>query len=89
MEIFDRIGDLIKKINLVDGDVTDFGSILRTINEINPDEIYNLAAQSFVPASWTQPISTMQINSGGVLNILEAIRLINHKIKFSNNNSRQ
>ena len=82
MEIFERIGDLMKKITLIDGDVTDFGSILKIINEVQPDEIYNLAAQSFVPASWTQPISTMQINAGGVLNILEAIRLINPEIKF-------
>jgi GDPmannose 4,6-dehydratase len=82
MEIFERIGDLMKKINLIDGDVTDFGSVLRIINDIKPDEIYNLAAQSFVPSSWTQPLSTMQINAGGVLNILEAIRLVNPKIKF-------
>ena len=82
MEIFDRIQNLIKKINLIDGDVTDMGSIIRIIKEIQPDEIYNLAGQSFVPASWTQPISTAEINAVGVLNVLEAIRLINPKIKF-------
>jgi GDPmannose 4,6-dehydratase len=82
MEIFDRIQDLRKKITLVDGDVTDMGSIIRIIKEVNPDEIYNLAGQSFVPASWTQPISTAEINAIGVLNILESIRLMNPKIKF-------
>jgi GDPmannose 4,6-dehydratase len=82
MEIFDRIGDLRKKINLIEGDVTDMGSIIRIIKENKPDEIYNLAGQSFVPASWTQPISTAEINAVGVIKILEAIRLINPKIRF-------
>ncbi len=82
MDVFDRIGHLRKHINLVEGDVTDFGSIIRVIKEINPDEIYNLAAQSFVPDSWTQPISTVEINALGVINILEAIRILNPKIKF-------
>jgi len=82
MDVFDRIGNLRKDINLVAGDVTDFGSIIRIINEIRPDEIYNLAAQSFVPDSWTQPISTVKINALGVINILEAIRILNPKTKF-------
>jgi GDPmannose 4,6-dehydratase len=82
MEIFDRIGGLRKEINLVEGDVTDLGSIIRIINETKPNEIYNLAAQSFVPDSWTQPISTVKIDALGVINILDAIRLINPKIKF-------
>lgn len=82
MDVFDRIGHLRKEIKLVEGDVTDFGSIIRIIRVINPDEIYNLAAQSFVPDSWTQPISTVQINALGVINILEAIRILNPKIKF-------
>ena len=82
MDVFDRIGDLRKKINLVEGDVTDFGSIIRIIKEIKPDEVYNLAAQSFVPDSWTQPISTLKLMLLGVLNILEAIRILNPKIKF-------
>lgn len=82
MDVFDRIGHLRKHINLVEGDVTDFGSIIRVIKEINPDEIYNLAAQSFVPDSWTQPISTVEINALGVINILEAIRILNPRIKF-------
>ncbi|HPD81654.1 MAG TPA: GDP-mannose 4,6-dehydratase [Candidatus Pacearchaeota archaeon] len=83
MDVFERIGDLRKKITLVEGDVTDMScSILRLITEIHPDEIYNLAGQSFVPDSWTQSISTLQINAGGVLNILETIKNVDPKIKF-------
>ncbi len=82
MDVFERIGNLRKEINLVEGDVTDFGSIIRIINEIQPDEIYNLAAQSFVPDSWTQPISTVKINALGVINILESIRILNPRTKF-------
>lgn len=82
MEIFDRISELKKKINLVEGDITDMSSIVNLIKDIKPDEIYNLAGQSFVPASWTQPISTAEINAIGVLKILETIRLINPKIRF-------
>ncbi len=82
LDVFDRIGHLRKEIKLVEGDVTDFGSIIRIIKELNPDEIYNLAAQSFVPDSWTQPISTVNINAMGVINILESIRILNPKIKF-------
>jgi GDPmannose 4,6-dehydratase len=79
---FERLENIKYKIHLVDGDMTDFGSIIRLIKEINPDEIYNLASQSFVAASWTQPESTSDITALGVLRILEAIRLINPKIKF-------
>lgn len=83
MDVFDRIGDLRKKIHLIEGDVTDMSSsILRVIQEVKPNEIYNLAGQSFVPDSWTQSISTLQINAGGVLNILETIKNVNKKIKF-------
>jgi GDPmannose 4,6-dehydratase len=82
MDVFERIGDLRREIKLVEGDVTDQGSIIRIINEIHPDEVYNLAAQSFVPDSWTQPISTVKIDALGVINMLDAIRLVDPKIKF-------
>lgn len=81
-EPFQTAGELIKKVKLVEGDVTDMSSILRAIKDISPQEIYNLAGQSFVKPSWTQPISTMMINTIGPLNILEAIRSINPKIRF-------
>ncbi len=82
MDIFERVGDIKNRIQIVDGDLTDTASLIRLLREINPDEIYNLASQSFVPASWTQPISTGNITGLGVLRILEVIRLINPKIKF-------
>ncbi|MBW2996337.1 GDP-mannose 4,6-dehydratase [Candidatus Woesearchaeota archaeon] len=82
MDVFERIGKLKQKIHLVDGDLTDTASIIAILKEINPDEVYNLAAQSFVPASWTQPIATANITGVGVLRMLESIRLVNPKIRF-------
>ena len=67
---------------LVDFDLTDAGSAYRMILEIQPDEIYNLAGQSSVPISFHTPSSSAQINALGPLNILEAIRTINPKIKM-------
>lgn len=67
---------------LVEFDLTDFSSIVRLLNQIEPDEIYNLAAQSFVASSFTQPIMTTEINAIGALNILEAIRVVNPKVKY-------
>lgn len=63
-------------------DLVDLSSAYRIISDINPDEIYNLAAQSFVGVSFSQPIATAQITGIGALNLLEAIRTINPKIKF-------
>ncbi len=60
--------------NLVSGDITDSGQMMRLVDEINPDEVYHLAAQSFVAESWRSPQSTMDINVMGTLNILEAVR---------------
>ena len=67
---------------LVDMDLTDFTSILTLIQKVRPDEIYNLAAQSFVKVSFDQPALTTEINSLGVLYILESIRIIDRNIKF-------
>jgi len=77
-----RIGHLKKRIKLMEGDLTDLGSMIHILREIRPDEVYNLAAQSFIPASWTQPISTADISGMGVLRLLEAIRHVNPKIRF-------
>ena len=82
LEIEERIFSLRGKIHLVEGDLTDVPSIIKIIQDIKPDEIYNLGSQSFVPSSWTQPISTSEITGVGVVKILESIRLINPKIKF-------
>jgi|TARA_Y100000310_G_C20698437_1_gene827417 GDPmannose 4,6-dehydratase len=82
LDVFDRLGSIKGKINMVQGDITDTTSLFRLLKEVDPDEVYNLAAQSFVPASWTQPISTGNITAIGTTRFLEAIRLVNPKIKF-------
>jgi len=67
---------------LLEYDLIDLSSAYRIISEVEPDEIYNLAAQSFVGVSFTQPIATAQITGIGAMNLLEAIRTINPKIRF-------
>ncbi|AMO98697.1 GDP-mannose 4,6-dehydratase [Collimonas arenae] len=69
-------------LHLVEYDLTDLGSTLALVQKVQPDEIYNLAAQSFVGVSFDQPTTTAQITGLGALNLLEAIRLVNRKIKF-------
>lgn len=81
-ENFERINHLIDKIHLEQADLLDQLSLIEIIKDINPDEIYNLAAQSFVPTSWTQPILTGEFTALGVTKLLEAIRHVNKKIKF-------
>ena len=73
---------LENKITFLQGDLTDQNSLLRCLKESNPDEIYNLAAQSFVGESWNTPEHTSEVTGLGVLRILEAIREFNPKIKF-------
>ena len=70
------------KITILNGDITDQNSLLRCLKESNPDEVYNLAAQSFVGESWNTPEQTSNVTGLGVLRILEAIREFNPKIKF-------
>lgn len=69
-------------LHLEEFDLTDMGSAIRLIQRVEPDEIYNLAAQSFVGVSFDQPSTTSQITGIGVLNLLEAIRIVNPKIRF-------
>lgn len=69
-------------LHLVEYDLTDLGSSLGLIKDAAPDEVYNLAAQSFVGVSFDQPTTTAQITAIGALNLLEAIRLVNPKIRF-------
>jgi len=83
VETFERINHIKDKINLICADLTDQSSLNEAIREIKPDEVYNLAAQSFVPASWTQPILTGDVTALGALRLLEAIRHFDPKgIKF-------
>jgi GDPmannose 4,6-dehydratase len=81
-ENFDRIEHIKDRIELVQADLLDQLSIINAIKEAQPDEIYNLAAQSFVPTSWDQPVLTGEFTALGVTRVLEAIRLVNPKIKF-------
>ncbi len=81
-ENFDRINHLRNKIQLRQADLLDQLSMVRLIEECRPDEIYNLAAQSFVPASWQQPMLTGEFNALGVTKLLEAIRQVDKRIKF-------
>ena len=68
--------------HLHEHDLTDFGSSIRLLEQIQPDEIYNLAAQSFVGVSFDQPITTAQITGIGPVHLLEALRIVNPEIKF-------
>ena len=74
--------EVADRVVLLDGDVTDQGSMVRALEVAEPDEVYNLAAQSFVGSSWRQPVLTTEVNGIGTVNVLEAIRLVNPKIRF-------
>tara|TARA_R110002110_G_scaffold16300_1_gene70911 strand:- start:50 stop:1024 length:975 start_codon:yes stop_codon:yes gene_type:complete len=78
-----RIPDeIFKKLNLVYGDVLDMSSLIQVLQKSKPDEVYNLAAQSHVRISFDQPIYTSNVTGLGVLNLLEAVRLTDSKIKI-------
>ncbi len=79
---FERIDHLLDKVTLVQGDLHDQGSLLGLLEEYKPNEIYNLAAQSFVPTSWNQAVLTAEVTGVGVTRLLEAIRLFDKSIKF-------
>jgi len=79
---YERIEHLLDNITVVQGDLHDQGSLLALLEEYEPTEVYNLAAQSFVPTSWNQPALTGEITALGVTRILEAIRFVNPKIRF-------
>jgi GDPmannose 4,6-dehydratase len=77
-----RIEHLLDRITLRPADLLDQLSIIRLIDEVQPHELYNLAAMSFVPASWDQPMLTGEYNSQGVTRVLDAIRQVDPKIRF-------
>ena len=81
-ENFERIAHIINDIELVQGDLLDQLSIMEILDAIRPDEVYNLAAQSFVPTSWNQPVLTGEYTALGVTRMLEAIRFIDKNIRF-------
>jgi GDPmannose 4,6-dehydratase len=79
---FERIAHIQDDITVVQGDLHDQSSLVSILEEYEPTEVYNLAAQSFVPASWSQAVLTAEVTAVGVTRLLEAIRLVNPKIKF-------
>ena len=82
MEKFDRIEHIKDRIKIGQADLLDQYSISKLIEEVQPDEVYNLAAMSFVPTSWTQPVLTAEFTAIGVTRMLEAIRAVNPRIRF-------
>lgn len=79
---YDRIKNIVDDVTLIPGDLLDQHSLTQAVRDTKPDEVYNLAAQSFVPTSWNQPVLTGEFTALGVTRLLEAIRLVNPKIKF-------
>lgn len=81
-EKFERIAHLTGQVELIQGDLLDQSSLISIIQKCKPQEIYNLAAQSFVPTSWSQPILTAEFTAIGVTKMLEAIRVVDPSIRF-------
>jgi GDPmannose 4,6-dehydratase len=79
---FQRINQIQDDITIIQGDLHDQSSLVDLIERYQPDEVYNLAAQSFVPTSWNQPVLTGEVTALGVTRMLEAIRLVNPKTRF-------
>ncbi len=81
-ENFERISQFQDRITLVQADLLDQYSLIEAVKTAEPDEIYNLAAMSFVPTSWNQPVLTAEFTALGVTRMLEAVRWVNPKIRF-------
>jgi GDPmannose 4,6-dehydratase len=77
-----RIQHLLDRVTLKPADLLDQLSLIRVMSDVEPDEVYNLAAMSFVPASWDQPMLTGEFNAQGVTRMLEAVRQVNPRIRF-------
>ena len=82
MEKFDRIDHIKNRIQIKQADLLDQYSIIKLLEEVQPGEIYNLAAMSFVPTSWNQPVLTAEFTGVGVTRMLEAVRAVNPGIRF-------
>ena len=79
---FERISHIMDKVELIQGDLLDQYSLISALKKAQPTEVYNLAAQSFVPTSWAQPVLTSEFTAIGVTRMLESIRLVDPKIRF-------
>ena len=71
-----------KEVNVIDGDIVDLSSVIRAMEISRAEEVYNLAAQSFVGSSWQQPLLTAKVDGIGALNVLEAVRIVNKDCRF-------
>src|SRR5499426_2662391 len=81
-ENFERIAHIRDRIELRHADLLDQLSLIELVRDVRPDEVYNLAAMSFVPTSWQQPVLTAEFDAVGVTRMLEAIRLVNRRVRF-------
>jgi GDPmannose 4,6-dehydratase len=81
-ENFARIEHLRDRLTLIQADLLDELSLISVLEKVQPEEVYNLAAMSFVPSSWNQPVLTAEFDAVGVTRLLEAIRLVNRRIRF-------
>jgi GDPmannose 4,6-dehydratase len=81
-ESFERIAHLRDRIDIQEGDLLDQLSLITLLHQVNPHEVYNLAAMSFVPTSWDQPILTSEVTALGATRLLEAIRVVDRSIRF-------
>ena len=79
---FERIQHIQDQVEIIQGDLHDQSSLMDLIEQYKPDEVYNLAAQSFVPTSWNQPVLTGEVTALGVTRMLEAIRLLSPKTRY-------
>jgi GDPmannose 4,6-dehydratase len=81
-DVHERIQHIVDDIEFVSGDLLDQSSITTIVRDVKPDEVYNLASQSFVPTSWTQPVLTGEFTALGVTRVLEAVRAADRPIRF-------
>lgn len=79
---YERISHIMDRIELIQGDLLDQYSLISALKKAQPTEVYNLAAQSFVPTSWAQPVLTSEFTAIGVTRMLESIRLVDPKMRF-------
>src|SRR5690348_4612883 len=79
---YERIGHLLDRVHIVPADLLDQHSLTAVIRDAKPHEVYNLAAQSFVPTSWSQPVLTGEFTALGVTRLLEAVRLAHPEARF-------
>jgi len=77
----ERVAHIVHRIEIVQGDLTDQGSIVEALRDVHPDEVYNLGAQSFVPTSWNQPVLTGEVTALGMTRLLEAVRQVDPQIR--------